>query len=101
MPVHAKQVKFVCVCVRTCMWAHLEHGLLVLAVFHLGSGQVEHSPLHRVLVVVVDKHVGPAHHHKVLHPRVGPRLHEAQETLLGHHRPVVGENRGSVRFIGF
>lgn len=58
-------------------WAHLEHGLLVLAVLHLGCGQVEHAPLHWVLVAVVDEDVGSAHHHKVLHPRVGARLHEA------------------------
>lgn len=66
---------------------YLEHSLLVFAVLHLSRGEVEDSPFHRVLVTVVDEDVGPPHHHKVLHPRVGARLHEAQETLLGDDRP--------------
>lgn len=65
---------------------YLEHGLLVFTVFHLSCGQVEDATLHGVLIAVVDEDIGPAHHHKVLHPRVGARLHEAQEAFLGHHR---------------
>lgn len=68
------------------MRTYLEHGLLVFTVLHLSCGQVEDATLHGVLVTVVDEDIGPTHHHKVLHPRVGARLHEAQETLLGHHR---------------
>ena len=71
------------------MSSHLEHGLLVLAVLHLGGGQVQHAPLYWVAVAVVDEHVRATHHHKVLHPRVGAGLHEAQEALLRHHRPGV------------
>lgn len=70
---------------------YLEHGLLVFAVLHLSCGEVEDPPLHRVLVTVVDEDVGPSHNHKVLHPRVGARLHEAQETLLRDDR--AGENQ--------
>lgn len=71
---------------------HLEHGLLVFAVFHLSCGQVEHAPLHWILVTVVDEDVGPAHDDKVLHPRVGARLHEAQETLFRHNRSDRNKN---------
>lgn len=56
---------------------YLEHGLLVFTVFHLCCGEVKDAPLHRVLVAVVDEDVRPAHNHKMLHPRVGARLHEA------------------------
>lgn len=47
---------------------YLEHGLLVFTVLHLRCGEIEDAPLHRVLVTVVDKYVGPAHNDKVLHP---------------------------------
>lgn len=47
---------------------YLEHGLLVFTVLHLRRGEIEDAPLHRVLVTVVDKYVGPAHNDKVLHP---------------------------------
>lgn len=82
MPVHAKQVKFVCVCVRTCMWAHLEHGLLVLAVLDMGRGEVEDGSLHAVSLCIVDIDVRTSHHHITLHPAVGIRLQEMQVTLL-------------------
>lgn len=59
------------------MILYLKHGLLVFTVFHLCCGEVEDAPLHWVLVAVVDEDVGPAHDHKVLHPRVGAWLHEA------------------------
>lgn len=62
--------------------AHLQHGLLVLAVLHLGRGEVEDGPLHRVPVAVVDVDVGPPHHHVALHPAVGVRLQEVDVALL-------------------
>lgn len=65
---------------------YLQHGLLVFTVLHLSRGQVEDASFHRVLVAVVDEDVGPTHHHEVLHPRVGARLHEAQEAFLGYYR---------------
>lgn len=65
---------------------YLQHGLLVFTVLHLSSGQVEDATFHRVLVAVVDEDVGPTHDHKVLYPRVGARLHEAQEAFLGYYR---------------
>lgn len=72
------------------MRLYLEHGLLVFAVFHLSRGEVEDTPLHRVLVAVVDEDVGPTHNYKVLHPRVGARLHEAQEAFLRYYRSGIG-----------
>lgn len=75
---------------------YLEHGLLVFTVLHLSSGQVEDPPLHRVLVTVVDEDIGPSHNHKVLHPRIGAWLHEAQETLLGNYRSRGNSQGGRV-----
>lgn len=71
---------------RVVMSVYLEHGLLILAVLHLRSGQVQDTSLHRVLVTVVDEDVRAAYYHKVLHPGVRARLHEAQVSLLRHHR---------------
>lgn len=65
---------------------HLEHGLLVLAVLDLGRGQVEHKPLHGVLVAVVHVGVGPPHHHEALGPAGRVRLQEVQVPLLGDDR---------------
>lgn len=62
---------------------YLEHGLLVLAVLHLGLGEVEYGPLDRILVRVVDVDVRTPHHHETFHPAVGVRLQEVQVALFG------------------
>lgn len=64
--------------------AHLQHSLLVLAVLHLGGGEVEDGPLHRVPLAVVDVDVWPPHHHEALHPAVGVRLQEVDVAFLGY-----------------
>lgn len=65
---------------------HLEHSLLVFAVLHLGGGQVEHEPLHGVLVAVVHVSVGAPHHHEAPGPARRVWLQEVQVTLLGDDR---------------
>lgn len=62
--------------------AHLQHGLLVLAVLHLRRGEVEDGPLHRVPVAVVDVNVWPSHHHEAFHPAVGVWLQEVDVAFL-------------------
>lgn len=76
---------------------YLEHGLLVFTVFHLCCGEIEDAPLHRVLVAVVDEDVGPTHDYEVFHPRVGARLHEAEETFLGNYRSKKGGKKRLVK----
>lgn len=71
--------------------SHLEHRLLVLAVLNLGCGQVEHKPLHGVLVAVVHVGVGPPHHHEALGPASRVRLQEVQVPLLGDDRAGDGD----------
>lgn len=70
-----------------CSWSRwhdtdLQHGLLVLTVLHLGGGQVENGPLHRVSLRVVDVNVWPPHNHVALHPSIGVRLQEVDVALL-------------------
>lgn len=62
---------------------YLEHGLLVLTVLHLGLGEVQYGPLHRVLVRVVDIDIRAPDHHEAFHPPIGVRLQEVQVALFG------------------
>lgn len=70
---------------------YLEHSLLILTVFHLSGGQVQDSSLHWVLVTVVDEHIWATYYHEVFHPGVRAWLHEAQVSLLRHHRAAEEE----------
>lgn len=62
--------------------AHLQHGLLVLAVLHLGRGEVKDGPLHCVPVAVVDVDVRSPHHHEAFHPAVSVWLQEVDVAFL-------------------
>lgn len=79
---------------------HLQHGLLVLAVLHLGLGEVEYGPLHRVLVRVVDVDVGAPDHHEALHPPVGVGLQEVQVALFGDDGAAEGGDSEEVAVLG-
>lgn len=77
---------------------YLEHGLLVLTVLHLGLGEVQYGPLHRVLVRVVDVDVRTPDHHEAFHPSVGVRLQEVQVALFGDDGTAEGiEVRGGIQ----
>lgn len=77
---------------------YLEHGLLVLTVFHLGLGEVEYGPLNGILVRVVDVDVRTPDHHKTFHPSIGVRLQEVQVALFGDDGTAEGiEVRGGTQ----
>lgn len=69
---------------------YLEHGLLVLAVFHLGLGEVEYGPLNPVLVRVVDVDIWAPDHHKALHPPVSVGLQKVQVAFFGDNGAAEG-----------
>ena len=55
----------------------LHHGLLVLAILHLGCGQVNDAPLHRVFVAVIDEDVRATDHDEMFSPVAGQGLLDA------------------------
>lgn len=69
---------------RSFCQSYPEQSLLVLAVLHLGRGEVDDSALHIVPVVAVQVDVGPAHHYIALHPATGVGLQEVQVAFLRH-----------------